>query len=238
MVVGRASRPKTPRQRGGPRMTVVRRHPLITFFVLTYALTWWAVPFGSFFATRPLVAALIVIPITQGWAGLRDLGSRVIRWRVGWIWYALATGLPLAVHLLSVGMNVALGTGTPSLAQFSPWYAVIVVFVVRLINPLDGPLAEEPGWRGFAQPRLQTDRSPLLATLILGLLVACWHLPLWVLPRFGLSAIDILSDFLATVAVTLWYGWLFNHTGGSVLLTLVAHATEGSIQTEQLWTAG
>jgi hypothetical protein len=110
--------------------------------------------------------------------------------------------------------------------------------VVRLINPLDGPLAEEPGWRGFAQPRLQANRSPLSATLILGLLVAAWHLPLWVLPQFGLSSIDILSDFLGTVAVTLWYAWLFNHTGGSVLMTLLAHATEGSIQTEQFWSAG
>jgi len=67
-------------------MPVVRRHPIITFFVLTYALTWWALPFGVFIATGPLVAALIVISITQGWAGLRDLGSRMIRWRVGWIW--------------------------------------------------------------------------------------------------------------------------------------------------------
>jgi hypothetical protein len=71
-------------------LAIVRRHPLITFFVLTYALTWWALPFGDFFAIGPLLAALIVIPITQGWAGLRELGSRMIRWRVGWIWYALA----------------------------------------------------------------------------------------------------------------------------------------------------
>jgi len=115
---------------------------------------------------------------------------------------------------------------------------IILVFTVRLIDPLYGPMGEELGWRGFAQPLLQVDRSPLLAILILALLVASWHLPLWVLPQFGLSSIDILSDFLATVAVTFWYAWLFNHTGGSVLMALVAHATEGSIQTEQLWTAG
>jgi uncharacterized protein len=223
-------------------MSAVRRHPLIAFFVLTYVLSWCVVPFGwdafPFLASGPLLAALIILAITEGRMGLRDLGSRMIRWRVGWIWYALAIGLPLAVHLLAVGLNLALGAGAPSLAQFSPLSGIILVFAVRLINPLDGPMGEEPGWRGFAQPRLQGNRSPLLATLILALLVACWHLPLWVLPRFGLSSIDILSDFLATVAVTFWYAWLFNHTGGSVLMTLVAHATEGSIQTEQLWTAG
>jgi hypothetical protein len=60
-------------------MSVVRCHPLITFLVLTYALSWWAVPFGGFIPTGPLLAALIVIPHTQGWAGLRDLGSQMIR---------------------------------------------------------------------------------------------------------------------------------------------------------------
>jgi uncharacterized protein len=115
---------------------------------------------------------------------------------------------------------------------------IIVVFAVRLIKSLDRPVGEEPGWRGFALPRLQANRSPLLATLILGLLVACWHLPLWILPQFGASRIDVLSDFLATVAVTYWYTWLFDHTGGSVLMTIVAHATEGTIQTEAFWSAG
>ena len=56
--------------------SVVKRHPQITFFVLAYAVAWAFVPFGSFGAFGPLVAALIVVPLTRGWAGLRDLGSR------------------------------------------------------------------------------------------------------------------------------------------------------------------
>ena len=73
-------------------MSAVRRHPIITFFVLTYAITFlggwvlyavgvWHIPF---FTGGPLLAALIVIPLTQGLSGLRELGSRMIRWRVGW----------------------------------------------------------------------------------------------------------------------------------------------------------
>ena len=147
-------------------MSAIRRHPLVAFFVLTYALSWWVVPFGwdqfPFLATGPLLAALVVLALTEGRAGLRDLGSRIIRWRVGRTWYALAIALPLAVQLLTVVLNLAHGAGDPSLAQFSPWYVVFVVFVVRLINPLDGPLAEEPSWRGFAQPRLQAN--PLRCT--------------------------------------------------------------------------
>ena len=213
-------------------MSAVRRHPIITFFVLTYALTWGFLPLGIFGTTGPLIAALIVLAITQGWAGLRELGSRMIRWRVRWYWYALAIGFPLAVFLVIVALNVALGAPAPSLAQFSPWYAVIVVFAVRLVDPLDGPMGEEPGWRGFAQPRLQANRSPLLATLILALLVAIWHAPL-LLPQFGGSPLELLATF----AVTFWYAWLFNHTGGSVLMTLVAHSTQGIVQTSAFWAA-
>src|SRR5215207_7335043 len=213
-------------------MSAIRRHPLITFFVLTYALTWGFLPLGIFGATGPLIAALMVIPITHGWAGLRELGSRMIRWRVRWYWYALAIGLPLAVFLVIVALNVALGAPAPSLAQFSPWYAVIAVFAVRLVDPLDGPMSEEPGWRGFAQPRLQANRSPLLATLILALLVAIWHAPL-LLPQFGGSPLELLATF----AATFWYAWLFNHTGGSVLMTLVAHSTQGIVQTSAFWAA-
>ena len=72
-------------------MSAVRRHPLITFFVLTYAISWVGLPLYAagvwpipFLATGPLIAALIVIPLTQGRAGLRELGSRMIRWQVGW----------------------------------------------------------------------------------------------------------------------------------------------------------
>ena len=219
-------------------MSAVRSHPLLTFFVLTYVLSWWPVPFGGFIPAGPLVAALIVIPITQGLSGLKELGSRIIRWRVRWYWYALAIGLPLAVHLLTVVLNVGLGAPVPSLAQFSPFSGLIVVFAVRLINPLDGPIGEEPGWRGFALPALQAQRSPFLATLILAVLVTLWHLPLWVVPQFGAGAGDILGDILGTLGVTFWYTWLFNHTGGSVLMTIVAHSTEGTIQTGAFWEAG
>jgi len=92
-------------------LSAVRRHPIVTFFVLSYAISWGALPFESvrFLPSGPLFAALIVIPIAYGWAGLRELGSRMIRWRVRWYWYAVAIGLPLAVFRFIVALNVALG---------------------------------------------------------------------------------------------------------------------------------
>src|SRR5215203_2585524 len=225
-----------------PSMSAVRRHPLITFFVLTYAISWVGLPLYAagvwpipFLATGPLIAALIVIPLTQGRAGLRELGSRIIRWRVRWYWYAAALGIPLTVLLVTVGLNVALGAGAPSLGATS-LSTILMVFAVRLINPLDGPMGEEPGWRGFALPGLQGGRSPLAATLILALLVTIWHVPLFFLEG-GLQPSVIVGGVLGPFAFTFVATWLFNHTGGSVLMIIVMHATEGTVQPGALWSA-
>lgn len=187
---------------------------------------------GDFLPIGPLMAALIVVAVTQGRAGLRQLGARLVRWRVGWAWWAAALALPLGVLAVSVLLNVAAGAEAPSTEQFTPWYAVIMVAAVRMINPLDGPVGEEPGFRGFAQPELQTTRTPLIATLILAVIVAGWHVPLVFVD--GMRPVELLS----TVAVTFWYAWLFNHTGGSVLITIVSHVAQGSIEHSALWSAG
>ena len=203
-------------------MSLVKRHPIITFFVLSYVITWGFLPFELFGAFGPLVAALIVIPISQGVAGLKELGLRMIRWRVRWYWYAAALGIPLVVAVVAIALNVALGASW-SLATFPPLSSFLLVFAVRLINPLDGPMAEEPGWRGFALPHLQAGRSPLLATLILALIVVVWHSPLvFVTHQLGPSGL------LGAFASTFWFAWLFNHTGGSVFMTIVSHAAEGT----------
>ena len=94
---------------------------------------------------------------------------------------------------------------------------------VRFVNPLDGPIGEEPGWRAYALPRLQEKWSPLRAGVLLGVVVALWHLPLvtsGMLPAFGLPV---------TFAITLVYVWLVNRTGGSALLAVVFHVAQGAI---------
>src|SRR5215210_4128357 len=209
--------------------SVVKRHPIIAFFVLTFVLSWWTWPLYAMGLSPsplfpgPVLAALIVIPITQGWAGLRELGSRMIRWRVRWYWYALALGIPLTAAAVAWALNVALGAPAPSLATLPPLTAVLMVFAIRLINPLDGPMGEEPGWRGVALPGLQgSGRSPLVATLILAPLVALWHVPL--VFAHQLPPVGLLGAFTFTFVAT----WVFNHTGGSLFMTLVMHAAEGT----------
>jgi uncharacterized protein len=212
----------------------VRRYELVIFFALSYLIAWSTIPFGSFLAFAPLVSALVVVSIAEGLPGLARLGRRVIRWRVNWIWYAAAILLPLLVHAVAIGLNMAAGAPAPSVKQFQPWYAVLLLFGLRMVNPLDGPLGEEPAWRGFAQPRLQAKWLPLVSAAVLGLLITGWHMPLVFMPQFDLGFPDIAT----TVVVTFWYAWLFNRTGGSVLLPLIAHVTEGCVNTQALWPAG
>lgn len=210
----------------------VARHPLIAFFVIAYAVAWAFLPFASFGAFGPLVAALIVVPLSRGRAGLKEWGSRLIRWRVRWIWYVLALAVPLGVELITTGLEVAAGASAPRVTG-SAVLAVVTTFALRLVNPTDGPLGEEPGWRGFAQPGLQgLGYSPLRSTAILAVLVAGWHIPLFFLEDGGLQVSVVVNGLVATVAVTFWYAWLFNRCGGSVLIVLIAHSMEGSIQSE------
>src|SRR5918993_436062 len=220
--------------------SVVKRHPLITFFVLAYALSYGFVPIESvgFMPGGPLIAALIVIPLTQGLSGLKRLGLRMIRWRVRWYWYVVAIGLPLAVIGLTAGLNVALGASVPSLAGVGSVTTVLMMFAVRLVNPGDGALGEEPGWRGVALPGLQSTLSPLVSTVILGVLVTGWHVPLLFLEDGLLQPSIIVGYLLGSFAVTFFYTWLFNHTGGSVFMSIVSHSAQGTIQIGALWPAG
>ena len=213
-----------------PRFTVwLQRHRLSAFFVVAYAISWssWPLyavglmPQMEFLPVGPLLAALLVTGLAWGRSGLKAWGRRLIRWRVGWTWYAVALLLPPLMALVAGFASMALGAPASGLAEVT-WSGLLTVFAVRLVNPMDGPLGEEPGFRGYAVPVLQTGRTPLQAAAILGVLVAGWHLPLVV---FGhLSLIGLPTTFV----ITFLYVWLFNRTGGSVLLTLLFHDNQGT----------
>nr|WP_296075458.1 type II CAAX endopeptidase family protein [uncultured Actinoplanes sp.] len=211
----------------------MRHHPLVSFFVLAFAIGWspWplhaagVLPGTNFLPIAPLVAALIVIPVVAGRAGLRELGSRMIRWRVPWYCYLAAIALPLTVIFGTAWLNVQLGGAAWSLSSIG-WGSVAATFAVRWINPLDGPLGEEPGWRGFAFPRLQSRWSPLWSAMVLGALVAVWHLPL----LFSTEGNPVgWAGLPTTFMITIVYCWLFNRSHGSVLLTMLFHTVQGTI---------
>jgi membrane protease YdiL (CAAX protease family) len=212
---------------------MIRRHPVIAFFVLAYAIGWspWPLyaagllPDTNFLPIAPLAAALIVAAVTQGWAGLRELGARMIRWRVPWYCYVAAVVLPLLVIFGTAWVYTGLGGPSWSLSAIA-WADVAILFALRWVNPLDGPLGEEPGWRGFALPRMQAAWSPLLSAAVLGVLAGIWHLPL----IFSGEGNDVGWIGLATTfSITFVYVWLFNRSHGSVLLVMLFHVVQGTI---------
>ena len=215
------------------RSNPVARHPLVAFFVIAYAVAWSFWPFGSFGAFGPLVAALIVVPLSRGRAGLREWGSRLIRWRVRWVWYVVALGVPLTVHLTTAGLTLISGSRVASITatslltcraglRRSGWSTPRMARSVRSRAGEDSP---SQGFRVAATPRCTAQ--PILAVLVAG-----WHIPLFFLEDGGLQPTVVVNALVTTVAVTFWYAWLFNRTGGSVLLVLIAHSIEGSVQAQ------
>ena len=141
--------------------SVIKSHPLVTFFVLAYVLSW-----GNYFVSRaspnfpflfpfgPLLAAIIVASVTRGMDGLKDLFSRCVRWRVGHTWYAAALFVPVAITLAAVFLSNLLGA-RPDATRVGPWYSLFLLFHMAMI---DAPLGEEtgsraPGRRRNAAPR-------------------------------------------------------------------------------------
>ena len=214
-------------------MSVIRRYPLISFFVLAYALSWWplVVNIGGpiaegIFPFGPMLAAIVLTALTLGWTGTKALLSRQVRWRLGLRWYAVALLLPAVLAVTAVSLTVLLGAPAPTGAVLAGAAVVLpMTFVFRLV--LAGPLGEELGWRGYALPRLQVGRSALSASLILGVIWATWHLPFYLSGASSLAA--FASTWISTFAATIVITWLFNNTNGSVLLTMLLHASNGTM---------
>src|SRR5215217_7413964 len=213
---------------------LLRRHPLVTFFLLVFIITWvvW-VPrasgaplgvVGQAWTWAPTIAALLAAALTGGRGALRELGSRLVRWRVGWQWYLVVILGPAAFSLAVAGVYTLLGgswaeAAPPALLEGPLLFLPLFLLILTLT---DG-LGEELAWRGFALPRLLTRYNALAASLILGVIWALWHLPLlWTEggPMYQLPVWLLLLDVTAKAVL---FTWVFLHTRGSVLIAMLFH---------------
>jgi membrane protease YdiL (CAAX protease family) len=170
----------------------------------------------------PLVAALVVAGIGEGWSRVRILLGRIVRVRFGLGWYAIILGLPFVFCALAVAIMAAFGAQI-SLPTASAWRELPdrFLFIFLFIG-----LGEEPGWRGFALPRLQEKHTPVIASLILAPLWALWHLPLL---GNEFPAPVIPAFLISLLGGTLIQTWLFNRTKGSVFAQMLFHATVNTV---------
>jgi hypothetical protein len=200
---------------------LVRRHPLIAFFVLAYLLTWWIYPLlrfspllGIFGLFGPALAAIIMAAVTGGKPGVKALLSRVVRWRVGLPWYLIALGLPTVLSIATAGLGYLLGA-SESIQVGALTVLELVLFVLVV--------GEELGWRGYALPLLLEKRSAVTASLILGALWGLWHLPTFLVPGTPQYGLPLTAFVLLTIEYSILMTWVFLHTLGSVLIATLFH---------------
>lgn len=120
----------------------------------------------------PILDAFVMTAVTSGRAGVKHLLRRFVLWRVGTVWYLFALVCIPAIYFFGIVL-VPGGLGSFKAPAVTMSLLYPVLFLVVLV--LDGPLFEEPGWRGFALPRLQERWGPLAGSVILGALWATWH---------------------------------------------------------------
>jgi membrane protease YdiL (CAAX protease family) len=232
---------------GDARQGLLARHPLVFFFLIAYAGAWLlevpialsetgtgllpftiptpllALAIAAATFVGPTLSAFIMTGITEGRIGIRRLLRRYVLWRVAFRWYLFVLLVIPAIELL--GAIVVPG----ALASFQPLtLSLVLTYPVAFVSTfiLGGPLGEEPGWRGFALPRLQPLHGPLLGSVILGILWALWHFPLFWSGVWTPPTIPNMVMFIVMItALTIIMTWVFNNAKGSLLITMLMHAS-------------
>ncbi|HEX3229719.1 MAG TPA: CPBP family intramembrane glutamic endopeptidase [Pyrinomonadaceae bacterium] len=213
---------------------------LLKFFSLTYILSWslwiaaaaiWrAAPtfsglasLGSFLyllgVFAPALAAIALTALTDGRAGTLDLLSRTIKWSASARWYVFAIGYMAAIKI-AAALLLRITTGTwPAFGQ-EPLY--IMAIAIPFSTPVQA--GEEIGWRGYALPRLSVRLGLSGASIALGVIWACWHLPFFFMLGNDKSGQSFPLYLLGVTALSVAMAWLYWRTNGSLLLTMLMHA--------------
>lgn len=207
----------------------MKQYSFEAFFVLTMVFSWWPwllwiqgneslgvpiLPLG------PMLAALIVVSLADGWTGLKNVIRRSFRWRLGLRWYAVAIAFPIVLTAVPTGVNILLGSSASTAAwptSMTAYLGVIAEFLIFVA------LGEEMGFSAFALPRLLRSRSILATVIILGLTRIIWHLPLFTTggTEWPVALLLIPTQFIFT--------WIFIRSQGSALPLILAHLSIGTI---------
>jgi membrane protease YdiL (CAAX protease family) len=209
---------------------LVKRYPFVSFVILTYLLSWWPSLIPSFVKAGfvvlphgPSFAAVIVTAIVGGGPAVKRLLSRLVpRWAHA-KWYAIGMGMTIVITLTSIWLVVLFGAPSPTAAQWGTWPEQLIFFVLAFFML---GAAEELGWRGFGQAHLQEKRSALVAALTVSVFGVIWHLPLFLTGNIELPDVPLIF------AGYIVYAWLFNSTGGGVLVTMLTHAMNNTVSGE------
>src|SRR5215204_4296746 len=217
--------------------TFLRRHPVATFFALSYASAWaWWLPLvilqydrtppalGLVLAilgsAMPSTMAIVLVARLHGGAEVRRLLRRLVMGRVGIFWYAAIIAL---TALMVVAVWVSTLFGAPAPVVVATIAGTLSIFLFSIFP--GSAVGEELGWRGFALPRLQARHSALAASLIVGAAWGIYHFPLFLLGSPTRPLALFLPFAIGSVIMSIFYTWMYNGTGGSLLIVVLLHAT-------------
>ena len=224
---------------------VIARHPVASYLIMVYAINFpIALPsaltrsdflpldlalyesLGTIFGVT--LPAFLVIAATDGWTGVRELASRCVRWRVGVRWYLIALlGLPVAMTLATIA-----AFGTPLLNNlFDKWELLFTLVLPQLLLlVLLFNWAEEIGWTGFLQDRLQVRFGPLKACALTAFPFAVFHIPFflheegWALANLPIAFVYLIFETFVLIFARIVVIWLYNGASRSLLIAGLFHA--------------
>ncbi|MFL6207531.1 MAG: CPBP family intramembrane glutamic endopeptidase [Pyrinomonadaceae bacterium] len=214
---------------------------LFKFFLLTYIVSWFfwiaaaaisggtaSPPSGLAVLSRPIfllgtiapsLVALALSELTDGRAGTLALLRRIVALPARARWYVFAVGYFAAIKF-AVALVHRIATGAwPPFSQ-TPWFIMLVAIVFS--TPVQA--GEEIGWRGYALPRLARHLGLARASIVLGVIWACWHLPFFFIPASDNFGRSFPVYVLAVTALSVAMAWLYWRTNGSLLLMMLMHA--------------
>jgi membrane protease YdiL (CAAX protease family) len=207
---------------------------LLRFFLLTYTVTWacftaagaispaHAILRGSLFLLGTVAPSLVALALTaraDGREGVEALLRRILHWRVGVRWYVFALGYMAAIKLTAALIHRAATGAWPPFGQTPLFLMAVAIGISTWVQA-----GEEIGWRGYALPRMAARLGPAGASLLLGVLWAAWHLPLFFIPEADTYGQSFPVYLLQVTALSVAMAWLYWKTDGSLLLPMVLHA--------------
>lgn len=209
------------------------------FFVLTFAFTWivWLAPValvtpgnswllgigGPIFLVgifAPAFVALALTAFSEGRAGVVRLLRRIGKWEHGARWYLFALSYMATTKLLAALIHRFIVGAWPTFGQTSVLLMLGAILISTWVQA-----GEEIGWRGFALPRLAIRLGLGGASILLGVIWALWHLPLFFLAGSGSDGQSFPLYLLHVTALSVAMAWLYCRTQGSLLLVMLMHAS-------------
>jgi membrane protease YdiL (CAAX protease family) len=212
---------------------------LVVYFVLTFVVTWSCWALAAYLRGSPALSqAIFLIGVftpgilavaftlrVEGEAGVRAILGRIAKWNVSWRFYAFAIAFMPFLKLVAAALHRALTGSWPRFGD-----TPIVLMLAALLVSTWVQAGEEIGWRGYALPRMSRRLGLGAASVLLGLIWASWHLPLFFYPNSDMRGQSFALYFAQVMAISVVIGWLYWRTGRSLLVVMLFHAAVNNLK--------